>query len=146
MSQTPPPTALAAQVARLWTSTTQGPKSLILLATPGRDPGELREIAQRLGVRYLRLDLGQTVTPEQHGSLTDKEPRIVAIFGFDRLGMGERDSLVRLLGQGARTLSILICPVAADKEVAIRRAWRELREYNRMHEDRAKRLVGEVGA
>jgi len=63
MSQVTPPNALAAQVTRLWNEPLDRPRALIFLATPGREPGNLREIAQGLGLGYIRLDLTQAVTP-----------------------------------------------------------------------------------
>lgn len=139
MSQATPPNALAAQVTRLWNEPVDRPRALIFLATPGREPGNLREIAQGLGLGYIRLDLTQAVTPEQHLQLTDKSPRLLCLFGLDRLGAGERDALVRLLGNGPRTLSIIICPVAAEREDAIRSAWKELRAFERLAEERNRR-------
>jgi len=118
---------LAAQAKRLWSASTAQPKPIILLAPPGRDTEQLRPIAQQLGIAYLRGDLGQTITPEQHSLLTDKEPRLVALFGIDRLSGGERSALVRLLGNGARSLPVIICPIAADKEEPIRQAFAQMR-------------------
>lgn len=135
MSQSSPPSDLAAQVARLWSEPTAKPRPILFLAPPGRESGELLTIAQGLGIAHIRLDLGQVVTPEQHMLLSGSEPRMVAIFGIDRLGEGERGALVRLLGGGPRTLPVIICPIPAEKESGIRRAFRQMRAMEAAERD-----------
>lgn len=118
------------------------PKPLIRLVPLGTDLSvELRSIADELAIQFIPIRLGQVVTPEQHGLLTKDVPRLVVAYRVDRLTPGERDAFLRLLGNGPKTLIVLICPVETEQARRISDAWAELRLLEADQRLRAERLA-----
>ncbi|WIW90468.1 hypothetical protein K3M67_20870 (plasmid) [Sphingobium sp. V4] len=119
---------LKSRLARNWEMQTDRPRPVIILASPGTDHGlELQEVADDLGIQYIRLHLQQVVTPGQHGILTQDKARLVVISGVEQLTPGERDALVRLIYSGPRTLPAILCPVEGDVARKIMAAFGKLR-------------------
>ena len=118
------------------------PKPIIRLVPLGVDPGgELRSIAQELAIQFIPIRLAQVITPEQHGLFTQDKPRLVAVYGIDRLTTGEREAFVRLLGNGPKTLGVVICPVEAGQARTISAAWAAMRRVEADQMLRADRLA-----
>ncbi|PNQ04007.1 hypothetical protein A8G00_08980 [Sphingobium sp. SA916] len=112
----------------MWNAPVEKPKALISLIAPGRDAiAELRQVADELGLQLIGVHLDQVFKPEQHIAFTQDKPRLVAISGIDRLTPGERDALARLIENGPRTLTVILCPVEGDQAHKISRAWETLR-------------------
>lgn len=134
-----PPNQLMARLSDIWNASTDKPAALILLVPRGRDiTDQLRQIAQELSVEFIRLNLDQVGTPEQHMLFTRNKPRLVAILGIDRLTPSERNALARLAYNGPRTLPVILCPVESDEARKIIGAWATLRD---IEDDQARRAT-----
>jgi hypothetical protein len=111
---------LMARLSDIWNASTDTPAALIVLVRNGSDiSDQIRQITQELSVDFIRLNLGQVVTPEQHLLFTRDKPRIVAILGIDRLTPSERNALARLVYNGPRTLPVILCPVESEEACKI---------------------------
>lgn len=118
------------------------PKPIIRLVPIGADPGmQLKRIAEELAIQFIPIRLSQVVTPEQHGLFTHERPRLVAVYGIDRLPPGERESFARLLGKGPKTLIVVICPVEAAQAEKIWAAWAAVRRLEAVQLRRVDQLA-----
>lgn len=143
MSDVALPKDLRGRLISLWNAPVEKPKALISLVAPGRDATtELRHISDELGLQFIGVHLDQVVKPEQHMAFTQDKPRLVAVSGIDRLTPGERDAFARLIENGPRTLTVILCPVERDQAHKISRAWEALRQF----EQEAASRVAVAGA
>ncbi len=140
--QAAPSTAdLGTRLTAAWNDS-EKPKPVIRLVPLGVDPGvELRSIAEELAIQFIPIRLQQVVTPEQHGLFTQDKPRMVVVYGIHCLTPGERDAFARLLGNGPKTLIVVICPVEAEQVRKISAAWAKLRSLEADQTLRADRLA-----
>jgi hypothetical protein len=123
------------------------PKPVIGLVPIGADPGmQLRRIAEELAIQFIPVRLSQVVTPEQHGLFTQDRPRLVAVYGIDRLTPGERDAFARLLGKGPKTFIVVICPAEAAQAEKISAAWATVRRLEAVQLQRGDQLANLTSA
>ena len=90
----------------------------------------LRTLCSELGVRYVRVDLAQGLTPEIEATLqrSARNPRMVVLTSLDGLGPDAASLHDRLCDGAARTLPVVVCPMPADAIGPTTAAWRRLRE------------------
>lgn len=141
MHVAPASSDLGARLTAAWNES-EKPKPAIRLVPLGTDPGvQLRRISEELAVQFIPIRLGQVVTPEQHGLFTQDRPRLVAVYEIDQLTSGEREAFARLLGNGPKTLVVVICPVEAEQAGKISAAWEKLRRLEAAQRQRADQLT-----
>lgn len=127
MQAAPSTSDLGTRLTAAWNGC-EKPKPVIKLVPLGSDPGmQLRSVAEELAIQFIPIRLQQVVTPEQHGHFTQDKPRLVAVYGIDRLTLGEREAFARLLRNGPKTLIVMICPVEAEQAERVSAAWARLR-------------------
>ncbi len=132
---------LGARLTAAWNDS-EKPKPLVRLVPLGADPGmQLRSIADELAIQFIPIRLAQAVTPEQHGLFSQDRPRMVAVYGIDRLTPGEREAFARLLNNGPKTLIVVICPVTVDQAEQISMAWGKLRRLEAGQQQRTDQLA-----
>jgi hypothetical protein len=123
--------SLRERLIKNWQDAVDRPTPVIALIASGRDMNaELRTIAGDLGIKFIRLDLRQVITPDQHGLFMQEQPRLVAISGLETISTAERSALVRLLHKRPRTLAVTWCVVETNHSRRIIEARRELAEFD----------------
>ena len=142
-----PSKTLAGNLKDVWAIEGEKSRARILLCRPGQDPShEIRQAANDLDISYIRIDLGQVVTPEQHSMFAANRPRLVAVYGIDRLGAGELPALGRLTDNGPKTLVIVVCPVPADQAERAMGAWRRVRDLEQAEQQRKEAVLKQVSS
>ncbi|ATI79917.1 hypothetical protein [Sphingobium yanoikuyae] len=142
-----PSKTLAGKLKDAWAIEGEKSRARILLCRPGQDPShEIRQAAIDLEISYIRIDLGQVVTPEQHSMFAANRPRLVAVYGIDRLGAGELPAFGRLTDNGPKTLVIVICPVTVDQAERAMGAWRRLRDLEQSEQQRKEAMLKQAGS